>query len=163
VIVVHVTDRNREGINMISSTIKTGVDRTQYDESGVRSVVDGIGKAWESNNADAFADAYTEDGSMILSGDRYLSGREVIRAVVTQQFKSVHQGTTLLQNIVDLRFLTHDVAVVITEGGVLTLGEVKPAPERAIRATWGLTKENNAWLSAAYRNTRRADAQLPGA
>lgn len=148
---------------MISSTIKTGVDRTQHDESGVRSVVDGIGKAWGSNNADAFADAYTEDGSMILSGDRYLSGREVIRAVVTQQFKSVHQGTTLLQNIVDLRFLTHDVAVAITEGGVLAPGEVEPAPERAIRATWVLTTKNNRWLIAAYQNTRRADAQLPGA
>lgn len=148
---------------MTSSTIKTGVDRTQHDESGVRSVVDGIGKAWRSNNADAFADAYTEDASMILSGNRYLSGREVIRAVVTQQFKSAHQGTTLLQNIVNLRFLAHDVAVVITEGGVLAPSEVEPAPERAIRATWVLTKENNAWLIAAYQNTRMADAQLPGA
>lgn len=132
-------------------------------EQAARDVVDGIGNAWAANDPDAFADAYTVDGSMILSGDRYFKGREVIRAVATQQFKSAHQGTTLLQNVVDIRFLNPSAAVVITEGGVLAPGETEPAPERAIRATWVLAKENDAWLIAAYQNTRNADAQLPGA
>jgi uncharacterized protein (TIGR02246 family) len=133
------------------------------DEIGIRDVIDGIAKAWESNDPDAFANLYTEDASMILSGDRYLTGREMIRTVVTQQFKSAHKGTTLLQNIVDMRFLGPEAAVAITEGGVLAPHETLPAPERSIRATWVLTKENDGWLIAAYQNTRTADTTLPGA
>jgi uncharacterized protein (TIGR02246 family) len=132
-------------------------------ETAVRDVVDGIAQAWKENNPNAFADAYTADASMILSGNRYMSGRETIRAVVTQQFGSAHLQTTLLQNIVDVRFLGPEAAVVITEGGVLAPGETEPAAERAIRATWVLAKEHDKWLIAAYQNTRNADAQLPGA
>jgi uncharacterized protein (TIGR02246 family) len=144
-----------------SNAVEVGIGSTP-EETAARGVVDSIAEAWAANDADAFADAYTEDASMILSGDRYLRGREVIRTVVGQQFKSGHQGTTLLQDIVDVRFLSPAATVVITEGGVLAPGETQPAPERAIRATWVLAKENNAWLIAAYQNTRNEDSELPG-
>jgi len=132
------------------------------DESAVREVVDNIAKAWEANDADAFADAYTEDASLILSGDRYFIGREVIRQALAQVYKAGHKGTTLLQNIVDIRFLGSDAAVAITEGGVLAPGETEPAEERAIRATWVFEKQNGTWFIAAYQNTRNADGTLPG-
>jgi len=128
-----------------------------------KGVVDGITEAWAAHDPDAFADAYTTDASLILSGDRYLRGREAIRSVITQQFKSAHQGTTLLQNIVDFRTLTPDSVVVVTEGGVLVPGELQPAPARALRATWVIAKENGTWLIAAYQNTRNEDTQLSGA
>lgn len=132
------------------------------EESAARAVVERIGKAWEVHDADGFADTYTVDASMILSGDRYLKGRETIRHDITQQFKSAHRGTTLLQDIVDVRFLSSDCAVLITEGGVLAPGETEPAEERALRATWVVVKENGEWLIAAYQNNRRADQKLPG-
>lgn len=128
----------------------------------MREVIDGIAKAWESNDPDAFANLYTADASMILSGDRYLNGREVIRQVITQQFKAAHAGTTLLQNIVDVRSISDDVAVAITEGGVLAPGENLPSDERSIRATWVLRKGGEGWLIAAYQNTRTSEAALPG-
>jgi uncharacterized protein (TIGR02246 family) len=136
--------------------------KTTDEEIEIRGVVDHISKVWENHDPDGFADAYTQDASMILSGDRFLQGREVIRKVITQQFKSAHKGTTLMQNIVDVRFLTPESAVAITEGGVLASGETLPAPEREIRATWVFSKENGAWLIAAYQNTRMADGTLPG-
>ncbi|MCC8245175.1 SgcJ/EcaC family oxidoreductase [Saccharothrix sp. NEAU-S10] len=135
---------------------------TVQETTGVREVIDGIAKAWANNDPDAFADLYTTNASMILSGDRYLSGREVIREVVTQQFKSAHAGTTLLQNIVDVRSIADDVAVAITEGGVLAPGEDVPSDERSIRATWVLRKGGDSWLIAAYQNTRTSEAALPG-
>jgi uncharacterized protein (TIGR02246 family) len=147
----------------VKSTVKAAPGTDTHDEAAVRSVVDGIRAAWADNDGDAFADAYTEDASLILSGDRYLSGREMIRKVVTQQFSTAHLGTTLLQDIVDLRFIGPGSAVAITEGGVLAPGEVQPAPARAIRATWVLSKQDGKWFIAAYQNTRNEDAQLPGA
>jgi len=148
---------------MTSNATEAGIGTARGEETAARAVIDDIGKAWAANDGDAFADAYTEDGSMILSGDRYLSGREVIRKTIKQQFASAHQGTTLLQDIVDVRFLSPQTAVVITEGGVLAPHETAPAPERAIRATWVLAKQSNTWLIAAYQNTRNADGTLPGA
>lgn len=141
-------------------TIK--IDAEAPAVAAVRGVVDGIAASWAANDPHGFADAYTEDASMILSGDRYFSGREVIRKVVVGQFQSAHRGTTLLQNIVDMRFLSPDTAVVITEGGVLAAGETEPSADRAIRATWVITQENDAWKIAAYQNTRNADQALPG-
>ncbi|MEJ2858938.1 MULTISPECIES: SgcJ/EcaC family oxidoreductase [unclassified Saccharothrix] len=137
--------------------------RPDLDETGVRAVIDGIGRAWADNDADAFADAYTQDATMVLSGDRFLRGREVIRTVVRQQFATAHRGTTLLQDVVDLRFLGPGAAVATTEGGVLAPGEAQPAAERAIRATWVLVDDGGQWRITAYQNTRMADETLPGA
>jgi uncharacterized protein (TIGR02246 family) len=147
---------------MTSNVTQAGVGTTQ-EQAEAKAVVDGVAAAWKDNNPDGFADAYTADASLILSGDRFLQGREMIRAVITQKFKAGHKGTTLLQNIVDLRFPAPSTAVVITEGGVLAPGESEPAPERAIRATWVLVKEDGNWLITAYQNTRNADQALPGA
>lgn len=132
------------------------------DAAAVRGVVDGIAESWAANSADGFADAYSEDASLILSGDRFFKGREVIRQMTKHQFATAHKGTTLLQNIVDLRFLSPVVAVVVTEGGVLTAGETEPAPERALRATWVMAKNGDIWEIAAYQNGRMADVPLQG-
>jgi len=148
---------------MTSDTTEAATSTWLADETAARSVVDNIGKAWAANDPNAFADAYTAEGTMILSGDRFMQGRETIRTIVAHQFVSAHKGTTLLQNVVDVRPLGRDAAVVITEGGVLAPGETTPAPERAIRATWVLEKQAGNWLIAAYQNTRNADGQLPGA
>lgn len=132
-------------------------------ETIARDVVDGIGDAWARNDPNAFANAYTDDATMILSGDRYFTGRETIRQVATRQFESAHRNTTLLQNIINVRALGDDTIVVITEGGVLAPGETVPAPERALHATWVLAKKNDSWQIAAYQNSRDADTVLPGA
>ncbi|MEU4767019.1 SgcJ/EcaC family oxidoreductase [Actinosynnema sp. NPDC023794] len=136
------------------STEATGVE--------LKAVIDGIAEAWADNNPDGFADLYTTDATMVLSGDRFFRGREVIRKVAVEQFKSAHKGTTLLQNIVVSRLLTDDTAVVVTEGGVLAPGQSEPSPERALRATWVLAREDGKWLIAAYQNGRLADTPLPG-
>jgi|SRR5882757_5575238 len=135
---------------------------TSLEGTIARTVVDGIGEAWARNNPNAFADAYTEDASMILSGNRYFRGRETIRQVATSQFGSAHSQTTLLQNIVNVKALGADAMVVITEGGVLAPNETVPAPDRAIHATWVLARTNGSWLIAAYQNSRDADSALPG-
>lgn len=148
---------------MTSNTTEAAVSTRSADETAAKAAVENIGKAWAANDANAFADAYTVDGTMILSGDRFVRGRETIRTMVTQQFASAHRGTTLLQNVIDVRLLGSDTAVVITEGGVLAPGEAVPAREREIRATWVMQKQSGDWLIAAYQNTRNADGPLPGA
>ncbi|WP_271217491.1 SgcJ/EcaC family oxidoreductase [Streptosporangium carneum] len=141
----------------------TADETARSDEAAARGVVDRVNAAWAAHDADAFADAYTEDATMVLSGDRYFTGRETIRAALIQEFQSRHRGTHLLADIVDVRFIGPDAAVLITEGGVLVPGETVPAEERAIRATWTLARQGGEWFIAAYQNTRNVDGKLPGA
>lgn len=134
---------------------------TEADEAAVRAVVDRINAAWADHDADAFADVYTDDATMVLSGDRFLRGRETIRTDLVREFQGRHRGTKLISDVVDLRFLGTDTAVMITEGGVLAPGESEPAPEREIRATWTCAKQDGEWYLAAYQNTRNAEGKLP--
>ncbi|KOX03255.1 MULTISPECIES: SgcJ/EcaC family oxidoreductase [Micromonospora] len=109
--------------------------------------------AWEKNDGDAFADTFTEDGTMILPGDVFLTGREQIRAFMRQAYAGPYSGTRVFGEPLSVRAVGEDVVVVVTRGGVLAPGETEVAPERTIRATWVIGREDGQWLVAAYQNT----------
>ena len=152
---------------MTTSTSATGTAQPHAfddaEKAAACSVTDRIDAAWNANDGDGFADVFTSDGSLALSGDRYYKGREDIRTHVKEQFAGPHKGTRLVQNIVDFMFIGPQAAVVTTEGGVLAPGENDVHPDRALRATWVVTKQDDTWYIAAYQNGRRADGKLPGA
>jgi uncharacterized protein (TIGR02246 family) len=146
-----------------SNTTEDTFELTATDLAAVKAVPDRISDAWDANDHRAFAAAYTDSATMILSGDRFVRGRAEILTEVERSFATAHKGTSLVQNIVDVRGTGPDSAVLITDGGVLAPGETTVAPEREIRATWVLTRQRGEWLIAAYQNTRNADGKLPGA
>lgn len=132
----------------------------EAEKAAACSVTGRIDAAWNANDAVAFAAVFADNGSMVLSGDRYFRGREEILKALTESFTTDHKGTSLIQNIVDFKPLTAASAVITTEGGVLAPGETEVHPQRALRATWVVTKVNGEWLLAAYQNGRRADGKL---
>jgi uncharacterized protein (TIGR02246 family) len=123
------------------------------DAVAVRSVPQRITAAWADNDADAFAAVFTEDATLILPGDIYLTSREQIRSFMTAGFAGPYRGTRVYGEPLSARFLGTGAAVVVTKGGVLAPGETEVAAERTIRATWVLTKQDGEWLLAAYQNT----------
>jgi uncharacterized protein (TIGR02246 family) len=123
------------------------------DAVAVRGVPQRISAAWADNDADAFAAVFTEDATLILPGDIYLTSREQIRSVMAAGFAGPYRGTRVFGEPLSARFLGAGTAVVVTKGGVLAPGETEVAAERTIRATWVLTKQGSAWLIAAYQNT----------
>lgn len=112
-----------------------------------------ITEAWAGNDADAFADAFTEDGAMILPNDVYLTSREQIRAFMTAAFSGPYRGTRVFGEPLKVRRLSDTVVVLTTRGGVLQPGEETVSDDGAIRATWVLTKQDGDWLIASYQNT----------
>lgn len=109
--------------------------------------------AWANNDADGFAEVFTENATLILPNDVYLTSREQIRAFMKAAFAGPYKGTKVFGEPVGLQVLSGDVAVLVTKGGVLAPGETEVAAERAIRATWVVTKQDSDWLIAAYQNT----------
>lgn len=132
------------------------------DEAAARAVVDRVNAAWDKNDAGEFADVYTQDATLILSGDRFFRGRDHIREALAQSFAGPHKGTRLQAEVVSFRFIGPQTAAMVTEGGVLVPGENEPDWDRALRATWIVSKATGEWLVAAYQNGRRADGALKG-
>lgn len=112
-----------------------------------------ITEAWAGHDAAAFAEAFTEDATLILPGDVYLEGREAIRDFMAGAFSGPYRGTRVHGQPVSVRLVNAATAVLVSRGGVLAPGERTVAPEREIRATWVLVREPAGWLLTAYQNT----------
>ncbi|MFD4660047.1 SgcJ/EcaC family oxidoreductase [Kitasatospora sp. NPDC058444] len=109
--------------------------------------------AWAEQDAEGFAEVFTEDATLILPGDVFLTSREAIRAFMTQAFAGPFKGTRVTGDPVSVRPLAENVAVLVTRGGVLAPGDAEVTAERAIRATWVLAREGADWKIASYQNT----------
>lgn len=127
---------------------------TAADRAAVAALPQKVVAAWTQNDADEFANVFTEDGTLILPG-LFLKGRDAIKAHMTTAFAGPYKGTRVTGQPVELRFFNADTGLVITEGGVLLPGETTVAAERAIRASWLVTKVDHEWRLTAYQNSPR--------
>jgi uncharacterized protein (TIGR02246 family) len=133
------------------------VDSTT-DEAALRAFPQRIVAAWGAYDADAFADVFTADGSMILPGGIYATSREQIRGFMRAAFAGPYQRTQVVGEPIAIRRVGDDVAVVTTQGGVRGVEETEVAPEKLVRATWVITRDGDDWRLLSYQNTPVAAA-----
>lgn len=129
---------------------------TPSDQAAIASLTQRVVAAWAYHDADTFANLFIEDGSMILMGT-YAAGREDIRKFLVESFDGKYKGTQVTGKPLALRFLSPDVALLQTIGGVLEAGETEVSRTGAIRATWTAVRRDGQWMLAAYQNTPRHD------
>jgi uncharacterized protein (TIGR02246 family) len=103
-----------------------------------------IRAAWDANDADAFADMFVEDGSMLV-GDRQLMDREEIRTYMAAAFSGGYRGTKLAEEPIEIRLLTDSVALAVTDGGIVPDGADAVAPTDLVRGTWIIRKADGDW------------------
>jgi len=94
---------------------------------------------------------------MLLPGDVYKRGREEIQAFMAAAYSGPFKGTGVTGRPVDFRFVTDNVAVFRTHGGILAPGETEIAPELAVLSSWVVVKKDGQWQLAAYQNSPRGD------
>jgi uncharacterized protein (TIGR02246 family) len=126
------------------------------DDPAAAKVPQRIVAAWAANDADAFADVFADDGIMILP-NVYLEGNDQVRSFMARAYQGDYRGTSVTGEPLAIRRLSDTSAIVVTAGGVLLPGETEVAAERAIRATWVLTKQRSEWLIASYHNSPVTD------
>jgi uncharacterized protein (TIGR02246 family) len=113
-------------------------------EGAVLTVPLRVTAAWDSNDADAFAGVFTDNGSMLV-GDEQLTTRDQIRDYMAGAFAGGWKGTRLADRPVEIRLISDNVAVAITQGGILLEGEDEVAPSRQTRTLWVTTKQDGEW------------------
>ncbi|MEU1753388.1 SgcJ/EcaC family oxidoreductase [Micromonospora matsumotoense] len=118
---------------------------TEADERAALTVAMRIQAAWAANDADMFADVFTDDGSLLMR-DEQLTSREEIRAYMSRGFAGPLRGARVKGWPVEVAFLTDDVALVVTEGGIIMAGQDDIAPENFIRATWVMLRQPDGQL-----------------
>jgi uncharacterized protein (TIGR02246 family) len=145
------------------------VDDNQNEKAAIHSLLQHIVDGWNRGDAEAMAAAFDDDADYIVFNGIHLKGRQQIASLHQQLFDSFLKGTHLggggqgeggPGNAV--RFLTPDVALVHSRGGVQRSGQAEASPEQNSIQTFVVVKRNGEWSVAAFQNTRIQPLQPPG-
>ena len=120
-------------------------------DAAVRDVLDHLYAAWAAGDADAFADLYREDATVVMPGV-FHRGREATREYMGAAFAGPLRGSRGVDRPQDVR-VVGDTAIVVSTAGILLAGETELPRERERLATWVLHRTDGRWLVAAYTNT----------
>ena len=134
---------------MTSTTTTAGSDT---DRQAILDVLAALYRAWEANDAEAFVADYTDDASVVQPGV-YKKDREEIRTTMAAGFAGPLSGSRATDHPVDVRFLTDDTAIVVSEDGMIFPGQDAVASGGLVRATWVLVRRDDAWRIASYHNS----------
>ena len=132
-------------------------DQAAAEQAAIAAVPARMVAAWAAHDADAFAELFTEDGTMILPGV-YKKGRDDIRDYMAREYAGAYQGTTVTGTPIEIKPLHQTAVALITQGGVIPAGETELPDATAIRASWILVKRDEKWLLAVYQNCPRDPA-----
>jgi uncharacterized protein (TIGR02246 family) len=122
------------------------------DKAAIAALTQRVIAAWAYQDATAFADVFTADGTMTLAGV-YRKGRDQIRDYMSDAFDGEYRGTQVTGKPIDMRPLGPDAAILLSQGGVLQPGESSVSDKSAIRAAWVVVRQEGQWRLAAYQNT----------
>jgi len=123
------------------------------ERAEITAVIADLIDAWARHDAEAYAALFTEDASYISYVGTYYQGRGDIEASHRTLWSKFLGGTKLADEILDVRFLGQDIAVVTGRGD--TYKGAKPGKLSKIQ-TYTLTRTDGRWLIAAFQNTKRS-------
>ena len=134
---------------------------TDTDQAAIAALTQKVVAAWAYQDAESFASVFTDDGTMILAGV-YCNGRAEIQSYMEEAFAGRYKGTQVVGKPLGMRFLTPDIALLLSQGGVLEAGKTEVDEDSAIRASWLAVRQDGQWKLVAYQNTPRYPATAGG-
>lgn len=107
--------------------------------------------AWAANDPDAFAGVFTENGSLLMQ-DTQLTDSEQIRAYMAAGFDGPLRDARVTGWPLSVEYLSADVALVVTQGGIILAGDPGLLPEREIRAVWLIVARDRQWQLLSHQS-----------
>jgi uncharacterized protein (TIGR02246 family) len=108
--------------------------------------------SWENNDAEGVANAFTDNGSMLIGGNQ-LKGRQSIHSYIKEAFAGDYQGSRIDESAADVYFLNPEVAMVVALGGIARAGERSLPQDRVNRSVWVTVKTGGEWLVLSYQSS----------
>ena len=133
-----------------------GTDRSerQSDADEIRGLYLATMDGWNRGSGEAFAAPFVDDVDFVAFDGTRFHGRDELVRFHDPLFKTHLKGTRLVGDVMDIRFLGSDVAVLHAYGGTILRGKREPAPERDSLQTLVAMKRNGRWQLVAFQNTR---------
>ena len=122
------------------------------DEAAIRDLFERTNASW--GDADAYAAHFSDAADYIAFDGSRAKGRTAIAAMHRPLFVGILKGSRLTGNITALRFLSPDIALIHSSGGVLR-GRQKHLARSALSVqTVVAIKREGRWQFVAFQNTR---------
>jgi len=129
------------------------------DTSAILNIIQGETISWNKGDAETYSRHFAEDGTFTNILGIFSIGHKIFQEKHEQIFKSVFLGTELKQEVVSLKFVRPDVAVVETIGWV---SGFKNGPAKGtylddkgrlrVRLLQVMTKDGSDWKIVTYHN-----------
>jgi uncharacterized protein (TIGR02246 family) len=133
--------------------------QTSLDEAAVRNLVQEEITAWNSGDATAYSRHFAADGTFTNIRGQFFTGRESFIQKHEDLFTGPFHGSTLKQDIVSLKFVRPDVAVVEVLTSVTGIPKLFPGTNTddkgrlRTRLLQVVVKDDGEWKITAYHNT----------
>jgi uncharacterized protein (TIGR02246 family) len=130
------------------------------DEAAIRSILQEEMTAWNKGDAPAYSRHFAADGTFTNIRGMFFTGHKAFLDRHEEIFKGMFRGTVLRQDVVSLRFIRSDVAVVETLTCVSGFSASGPPPgthadakgRLRTRLLQVMVKNGDEWKITAYHN-----------
>jgi uncharacterized protein (TIGR02246 family) len=120
--------------------------------AAITAVIDSLADAWARGDADAYGAHFTQDATYVTFVGTLYRGRQDITDSHRALFAKFLKGTTLAHEVLDVRLLGTDAAVLTSRGDTVKGTQAKKLTKVQ---TYTLVREGDRWLVAAFHNTQR--------
>jgi uncharacterized protein (TIGR02246 family) len=138
------------------------------DETAVRNIIQEEISAWNSGDAAGYSRHFATDGTCTNIRGQVFAGREAFTQQHEYLFNGPFHGSTLKQDVVSLKFVRPDVAIVEVLTSVTGIQKLSPGTNTddkgrlRTRLLQVMVKDRGEWKIAAYHNTDvKADVPIP--
>jgi uncharacterized protein (TIGR02246 family) len=126
-------------------------------EAQIRAIVQTLVDGWNKGDGDLFAKHFAADADYMVWNGMYSKGKAGIAAGHNHIFSAIYKDTVQKIEILQIRFLRDDVAIVHTQGGVVTEDKEWPS----VKPLFILTCQDGEWQIDAFQNTPIMEQSSP--
>jgi uncharacterized protein (TIGR02246 family) len=129
-------------------------DHEMSEIRAVHALVRAQYEAWARGDADAFGATFTDDADYIAFDGTHFKGRQQIAECHRELFGGLLRGTKLVAETLVVRLLAPTVALVHATGAAMNSKQERIPRSKLSVNTSIAVKVDDAWLFAAFQNTR---------
>jgi uncharacterized protein (TIGR02246 family) len=141
------------GLAFTVTTAPVWAQGSAADDAAIRKATEQFSPAWAKGDSKSLGALYTMDADYVSSTGLVAKGRAEIEKAYAAQFAGVYKGTSLKNDVTNVRFLKPDIAIVNGTFEVTGLHgpDGKEMPSRKGISTSIVVKQNGQWLITALR------------